>query len=281
MTYGVISRMVDSLGDTGHSTFLSPDMAKQLNNTERGEFKGIGVEIQMREGTVVVVASLDNSPAQRAGLRAGDAILKVNGQDIAGWPLHRVVKRITGPAVTQVQLTVLSSRTGNTREVSITRAAIKLHEVTWAQLPGTAIAHLRIASFSGNVAKEFRSALIEIRARKLLGIVLDLRNNPGGVLGDAIEIASQFLKSGNVLLVKDGKGRSSPCRSEKAASPRIFPWRWWSIKVRQARRKLSPARCKTRAEHSLSARRPLTPARFLASSSCLTARRCCWRLRNG
>lgn len=92
MTYGAISGMVDSLGDTGHSAFLSPDMANQLKSTERGEFKGIGVEIQMSEGTVVVVAPLDNSPAQRAGLRAGDAILKVNGQDIAGWPLHRIVR---------------------------------------------------------------------------------------------------------------------------------------------------------------------------------------------
>ena len=223
MTYGAISGMVDSLGDTGHSTFLSPGMANQLKNTERGEFKGIGVEIQMREGTVVVVAPLDNSPAQRAGLRAGDAILKVNGQDIAGWPLHRVVKRITGPAGTRVRLTVLSSRTGNTREVSITRAAIKLQEVTWAQLPGTAIAHLRIASFSGNVAKDFRSALIEIRARKLRGIVLDLRNNPGGVLGDAIEIASQFLQSGNVLLVKDGKGRIEPVPVRKGGIATDIP----------------------------------------------------------
>src|SRR6516225_6634147 len=90
LTYGAIGGMVDALGDTGHSTFLTPAMVKELKNMERGEFKGIGVEIQVKDGHVVIVAPMDDSPAQRAGLRAGEIILKVSGQDVTDWPLSRV-----------------------------------------------------------------------------------------------------------------------------------------------------------------------------------------------
>lgn len=210
LTYGAISGMVDALGDTGHSTFLSPDMVAELKNEERGEFKGIGVEIAMKDGRVVIAAPLDQSPAQRAGLRAGEAIVKVNGVDITGWPLNRVVEKITGPAGTKVQLTLLDPKSGRTREVTITRASIKIHEVTWAQLPGTHLADLRIASFNGTVSTELRDALRQIRGAKIQGIVLDLRDNPGGILDEAVVCASQFLSGGNVLLIKDANGKITP-----------------------------------------------------------------------
>ena len=210
LTYGAISGMVDALGDTGHSTFLSPDMVAELKNEERGEFKGIGVEIAMKDGRVVIAAPLDQSPAQRAGLRAGEAIVKVNGEDITGWPLNRVVEKITGPAGTKVQLTLLDPKSGRTREVTITRASIKIHEVTWAQLPGTHLADLRIASFNGTVSTELRDALRQIRGAKIQGIVLDLRDNPGGILDEAVVCASQFLSGGNVLLIKESNGKITP-----------------------------------------------------------------------
>src|SRR5579871_104047 len=180
LTYGAISGMVNALGDSGHSTFLTPEMVTELRNEERGEFKGIGVEVGMKEGRVTVIAPLDQSPAQRAGLRAGDAIVKVNGQDVSSWPLSKVVDQITGPAGTKVQLTLLEPTSGHTRDVTITRASIKIREIVWAQIPGTKFAHLRIASFNGTVSKDLRGALMEIRAAGLQGIVLDMRNNPGG-----------------------------------------------------------------------------------------------------
>jgi carboxyl-terminal processing protease len=210
LTYGAISGMVNSLGDNGHTTFLSPEMVKELANSERGEFKGVGIEIQIKNNRVVVAAPIDQSPAQRAGLRAGDVIMKVNDQDIAGWPLSRVVEQITGPAGSKVRLTILNSQSGHTREVTITRASIKVHDVTWAPLPGTELAHLRIASFNRNVAKELHEALEQIQAAGMRGIVLDLRNNPGGFLDQAVSVASEFLKGGNVLLVKDSNGHISP-----------------------------------------------------------------------
>ena len=223
LTYGAINGMVDSLGDVGHSTFLSPEMVAELKNEERGEFKGIGVEIRMRENRVVVVAPLDQSPAQRAGLHAGDAIIKVDDQDISGWTLDRVVAQITGPAGTTVRLTVLPPNSNRTREISVTRASIRIREVVWAQLPGTRLAHLRIASFNGSVAKDLHAALQQIRAARLDGIVLDLRNNPGGILDEAIACASEFLSSGNVVLIKDANGKISPEPAKKGGLATNIP----------------------------------------------------------
>lgn len=190
---------------------------------EHGELKGIGVQIQMKGGHVVIVAPLDNSPAQHAGLRAGDVILKVNGQDISGWPPSRVVERITGPAGTQAELTVLSARTGKARQLTITRAAIKLHEVTWQLLPGTAIAHLRIAEFDAGATKDIIGLLPQIQREAEAGIILDLRDDPGGLLDEAVGVTSQFLASGNVLLAKDAKGHITPIPVEKGGQATNTP----------------------------------------------------------
>lgn len=223
LTYGVISGMVNSLGDYGHSTFLSPEMVKELNSEERGEFKGVGVEIRIKSGRVVIVAPIDKSPAQRAGIQAGSVIVKVDGTDISGWPLNRVAERITGPAGTSVKLTILDPQSGRSRDITLTRASIKVNNVTWAQLPGTSIAHLRISSFNRNVGKDLRTALGQIRDAKMQGVVLDLRNNPGGLLDEAISVASEFLNGGNVLLVKDAKGHISPEPAKKGGVATKMP----------------------------------------------------------
>ena len=215
LTYGAIAGMVDALGDTGHSTFLSPAMVKELKQAQQGRLQGIGVEIQMKTGHVVVVAPLDGSPAQRAGLRPGDIILKVNGHDITGLPVNQVAARITGPPGTSVHLTILDPHLGRTRECSIERASIKLQTVSWRQLPGTAVAHLRIASFDDGTAKDLRQALTEIKRSPANAIILDLRNDPGGILDEAVAAASQFLGHGDVLLVKDAQGRVTPVPVEK------------------------------------------------------------------
>jgi carboxyl-terminal processing protease len=210
MSYGAISGMVDALGDTGHSRFLSPEMVKELSDLQRNKFEGVGAEIQIKAGHVVIVAPMDNSPAQRAGLRTGDIILKVNGNDITGLPLDQAVARISGPAGTSVTLTILNPSSGHMREVSLVRASITVHNVTWHQLPGSNVAHLRIASFGQGMTGDLCKALAEIDHGGLRGIVLDLRNNPGGLLSEAVGATSQFLKDGNVLLVKDARGKVKP-----------------------------------------------------------------------
>jgi carboxyl-terminal processing protease len=207
MTYGAISGMVDSLGDTGHSRFLTPEMVKQELNLTKGELEGIGAELQMKNNQVVIVAPMDESPAQRAGLKPGDIILKVNGVDIGGLPLEQVVPLILGPSGTSVRLTILNPSSGHTSEVTIIRARVIIHSVTWYRLPGTPVVHLRIATFSKGVGTDLRKVLNDIKRDGATGLILDLRNNPGGLFDEAVSTASEFLASGNVVLEKDTAGR--------------------------------------------------------------------------
>jgi carboxyl-terminal processing protease len=206
LTYGAISGMVEALGDTGHSRFLSPLMVKEMADMERNNFQGIGAEVQSKGGHILIVAPLDGSPAQRAGLKPGDMILQVDGRDIAGRPLDQVVKEISGPPGTSVTLTILSPASARTRQVTLTRAKFQMHHVTWRILPGTKTVQLRIAAFDQGVTVELRKTLIEIKKEPVTGLALDLRNNPGGLLDEAVGSASQFLNGGNVLLVKNARG---------------------------------------------------------------------------
>ena len=220
MTYGAISGMVDALGDTGHSRFLTPEMVKQERNLTKGELEGIGAEVQMKNGQLVIVAPIDGSPAQRAKLKPGDVIQKVDGKEVSGLPLDQAVDLILGPAGSAVKLTILDPHTGQTRDITIIRARVTLHNVTWKQLPGTTVAHLRIVTFSKGVTKELRETLFDIQKEKLTGLILDLRNNPGGLYDEAVSTASQFLRSGNVLLEKNAldKIRPVPVQSGGAAT---------------------------------------------------------------
>jgi carboxyl-terminal processing protease len=206
MTYGAIAGMVDSLGDTGHSGFLSPEMVQTEATLESGEYSGIGVEIQVKDRQVVVVAPLDGSPAQEAGVRAGDIITAVDGTDITGLSIQEVVRRIKGASGTELTLTVEDPVSGVRRTLAMKRGSIKLRSVTWTMLPGTKTAHLRISVFSKGTVEALDDALARIRERGATGLVLDLRNDPGGILDVAVGVASRFLAGGLVLKEKDAKG---------------------------------------------------------------------------
>ena len=215
MTYGAISGMVDSLGDTGHSAFLSPDMLKEERKYTKGRYKGVGIEVRMKDKKVVIVAPLDGSPAQKAGLLPGEVIVAVDGKETAGLSLSRVVGMISGPEGTRTTLKILDPDTGGKRDVTLIRTDIIVKNVTWHRLPGTEVAHLRISAFSKGVTKNLKSALKKIKEENLKGIILDLRNNSGGLLDEAVSSASQFLSGGNVLQVRNAGGKVSPVPVKK------------------------------------------------------------------
>jgi len=223
MAYGAISGMVDALGDTGHSRFLTPEMVKQERNLTKGELEGIGAEVQMKNGRLVIVAPIDGSPAQRAKLKPGDIIQKVDGKEVSGLPLDQAVDLILGPAGSSVKLTILDPQTGHTRDTPLTRARVILHNVTWKQLPGTTMAHLRIVTFSKGITKELREALSNIQRESLTGLILDLRNNPGGLYDEAVSTASQFLRSGNVLLEKNALEKIRPVPVQPRGTATALP----------------------------------------------------------
>jgi carboxyl-terminal processing protease len=207
LTYGAISGMVNALGDTGHTTFLTPEMVKQERNFTQGAFEGIGAEVEEKNGHVVIAAPMDNSPAQKAGIQPGDIILKVNGEDVSGQSLDQVVSKVLGPAGTKVTLTLQNPNTGKTRELTLTRARITLESVTWQMLPGTTVAHVRITAFSEHVSNDLETALAAAKKAGATALVLDLRNNPGGLLDQAVGVASQFLQQGAVLQEKNAQGQ--------------------------------------------------------------------------
>src|SRR5208337_4457419 len=167
LTYGAISGMVNALGDTGHSTFLSPEMQSMASHFLEGNFSGIGAQIKIKEGHIVILAPMDGSPAQQAGLQSGDIILRVNGEDITGLPLEEAVTRIAGKPGTSVTLTLLNPKSGQSREITVVRAKITVRNVRWQRLSGSKVAHMRIAGFSQGVAEEVRKALKEVRNQRL------------------------------------------------------------------------------------------------------------------
>ncbi|MBF6611553.1 MAG: S41 family peptidase [Chloroflexi bacterium] len=217
LTYGAISGMVDSLGDTGHSRFLTPADVREESSMTTGAFEGIGAEVVQKDGRVVVVTPLDGSPAQKAGIKPGDVMLQVNGKSVEGQTLQEVVSQVLGPAGTTVRITILTPKTNQTREVTLVRARITLRNVTWQTLPGTALAHIRIAEFSNGVSRDLAQAIQQAQAQQVTGIVLDLRNDPGGLLNEAVATASDFITRGNVLLEKDAQGKVTPVKVEPSS----------------------------------------------------------------
>jgi carboxyl-terminal processing protease len=198
-------------------------MVKQERNLTKGQLEGIGAEVQMKNGQLMIVAPLDGSPAQRAKLKSGDIIQKVDGRDVSGLPLDQAVDLILGPAGTTVKLTILDPHTGQAREITIIRARVTLHNVTWKHLPGTTVAHLRIVTFSKGVTKELREALFTIQREGPTGLILDLRNNPGGLYDEAVSTASQFLRSGYVLLEKNALDKISPVPVQPGGVATVLP----------------------------------------------------------
>ena len=210
MTAGAITGMTEALGDTGHSVYLTASEARKAGQAVQGKLNGIGVEIVQSNNQAVVVAPMDGSPALQAGVRPGDVILQVDGHSVTGLPLSHISARLSGQAGQAVALTLLNPGDGRRREIKIVRAAMKLNNVSWQRLPGSNLVHLRIAMFSDGETADLRKALEEIKRQGIQGIILDLRNNPGGALEEAVGTASQFLKSGNVLWEKNASDIITP-----------------------------------------------------------------------
>jgi carboxyl-terminal processing protease len=211
MTAGAINGMTEALGDTGHSVYLTAAEARKAGTAMQGKFNGIGVEIiQSSNHQPVIVAPMDGSPAQQAGVRPGDVILEVDGHSVAGLPMSHISSKMSGEPGQPIALTVFNPGDGRRRKLNIVRAAMKLNNVTWQRLPGSNLAHLRLAMFSDGLTSDLRKALLEIQQQGVQGIILDIRNNPGGALDEAVGAASQFLAAGNVLWEKNARDLITP-----------------------------------------------------------------------
>ena len=221
---GALAGMVEILGDTGHSRFMTPVMVEEQHNYTAGEFEGIGAYVEMRDGFVTVVSPIDNSPAQAAGVQPGFIVLEVAGEDMTGKTLQEVVDRILGPAGTEVVITFFDPETAENVTLTIKRARIELENVTWTMLPGSTIAYTRVAGFSQDVGKELGAAIDAAEAQGATGVILDLRNNPGGLLHEAVAVSAQFLPARSVVVLRqDSQGQIKEELVPNDADPTSLP----------------------------------------------------------
>ena len=207
MTYGAIRGMVQALGDEGHTAFLTPEERERQTTELSGTFSGIGAQLGVREQLPVIIAPFDGSPADQAGVKAGDIILKVDGEDVTSMPLNDIVARIRGPEGSDVTLSLLRPDENRSVEVTITRGEIKVPAASWTMIPGSTVALIRLSQFTANAETDIVKALDESKTAGATAMILDVRNNPGGLLEQAINVTSQFLKDGDVLLEEDAEGK--------------------------------------------------------------------------
>uniref|UniRef100_A0A7C1JHK4 S41 family peptidase n=1 Tax=Caldilinea aerophila TaxID=133453 RepID=A0A7C1JHK4_9CHLR len=226
MTYGAIQGMLATLGDQNHTAFFSPQEAQQQQSALDGSFEGIGAYIESTEAGFRIIAPIHGSPAEEAGILAGDIILRVDGEDITGLPEWEVISRIRGPAGTTVILTVLHPNAEEPVDIAIVRRKIDIESVTWARIPNTNFIYLQISQFAADTGDELRAALEAIQAEHstVEGILLDLRNNPGGYLQEALRVNSQFLEAGKVILhERDASQQLRTYRSVGRGLAREYP----------------------------------------------------------
>ncbi len=205
MLYGAISGMVSSLGDP-YTTYLPPELNEAVNNSLNNTYQGIGAELGLKEGQLMIVAPLDGSPAKAAGIKSGDKILAIDGDNTIGIAISEAVAIIRGDAGTTVVLTV-GRDNQEPQEISIQRGVIKIDSVSWED-KGDGTAYIRVGRFGQNTNNEWDKVVREINSNmsQLDAIVLDLRGNPGGYMLSSVYIASDFFNGDTVLIQQSATG---------------------------------------------------------------------------
>ena len=207
LAYAAIDGLTEAVGDTGHTDFMTPEERASRNDALSGSYVGIGVQLDTTEdGEPLIVTVFRDSPADKAGLGTGDIILEVNGVAAAGSSVSDVVEQIRGEAGTEVELTVRAGANGTPRTLKITRGEVEIDAVSSTLVPGTTTGIVRIEQFSNGVADDVRAALEQLREDGADRLILDLRGNPGGYVGEAVGTASQFLASGTVYVERNAEG---------------------------------------------------------------------------
>ena len=195
-----------------HSAYLEPEAFRDLQESTSGEFGGLGIELGTEDGFLKVVSPIDDTPASAAGIQPGDLIVKIDGQPTKGLSLMEAVEKMRGKAGSDIELTLVREG-GKPFDVELTRAVIKVRSVK-SQLLDDGYGYIRITQFQVNSGEEVGKALAKLRkdnGKKLRGLVLDLRNNPGGVLQAAVEVTDHFLKKG-LIVYTEGRIANSELR---------------------------------------------------------------------
>ena len=218
LSRGAVRGMLEALDDP-YAVYLTQDQVQAEREEFSGAFEGIGAEVTMRNGRITIIAPIPDTPADEAGIRPGDVILRIDGESTQGISLQEAVNKIRGPQGEPVELEVVRQHGGEPVTVTIVRGEIHVKSARLRMLVG-GLAHLRLTGFTETTADEVREALEQVRDFEARGLILDVRNNPGGLLRTVVDVTSHFLEGGLVLYEMDGRGvrRDWPVREDGLAT---------------------------------------------------------------
>lgn len=202
LIYGAIKGMLETLDP--HSSFMPPNMYKEMQEETKGRFEGIGIEITIKDGILTVVAPIEDTPAFKAGIQAGDQILRINGESTKQMALLDCVRRLRGPKGTKVTISIMREGFTQPRDFTLIRDVIPIRSVRYELLEKN-YGYIRISQFQEKTDGDFEKAIKALEEKskgELKGLILDLRNNPGGLLDQAVKISDRFLESGLIVSVE-------------------------------------------------------------------------------
>lgn len=203
LIHGAIRGVINTLDP--HSQFLTSEAYREMKIETEGEFGGLGIEITIKDGYLTIVTPLEDTPAYKAGLKPGDRIIKIGGKSTENITLNEAVKKLRGQPGTTVSLTIMRKGKKEFMEFTIERDYIKLVSVKDTQILEEGIGYIRITQFQDNTTPDFKKALEELSKQDPQGLILDLRNNPGGLLQDAVEVAEKFIKEPKLIVSTKGR----------------------------------------------------------------------------
>jgi carboxyl-terminal processing protease len=211
MFYGSLAGLASSLGDP-YTTFMNPEEYKEFEQDMSGTFQGIGAEVGMRDEVITIIAPLSDMPAEKAGLKAGDQILAVNGTSTLGMTVNEAVGHIRGQKGTTVKLTIYRKGFKETKDFEIVRDVIYVKSVK-TELRKDGIYVIRVSNFNDDTTELFNEAIVDLLAKNPKGVILDLRSNPGGYLDTAVEMASEWVTEGDIVREKFSDGKEDSYKS--------------------------------------------------------------------
>jgi carboxyl-terminal processing protease len=228
LTYSALRGMLDNLDP--HSQFMEPKSFKNMQEDTRSEFGGLGVVVTQKSGVLTVINPMEDTPGFKAGILPGDQILKINGENTDNTPLNEAVEKLRGTVGEKVVLTIRRPSNGEVKDYELTREVIKVASIKDARIlpqrnPGQPrIGYARITQFNEPTAAELGAALDKLEAKGMDAFILDLRHNPGGLLGSAVDVCGQFLPPNTLVVYTEGRTPSREYRTSATASPnRKYP----------------------------------------------------------
>ncbi|MCF7873927.1 MAG: S41 family peptidase [Candidatus Omnitrophica bacterium] len=218
--YGAMKGALASLDS--YSQFLTPDDYKNLIVETEGKFGGLGIEITIRDSVLTIISPIEDTPAWEAGIEPGDIIVEIDGESTKDITLNEAVKKLRGEPGTKVTLTVLHPNQREVSEIEITRGIIKIEDIKNSSILEDDIGYVKIAEFRESTAKDLERALADLKKKKLAGLILDMRNNPGGLLSSAVDVSSLFLKKGLEIVSIDSRNQEKVVYKSDSFSPKLI-----------------------------------------------------------